>query len=186
MSEHDGLKVGIAFEAVRQCHQDVGRFIADLDGHMARRQWSRLWSQDAVTWGVSRAAYASHWMAERIYRMYQNEETDPGIVEGINIRFFADDGSLKEPRIVVGRARYIAPTNKLLGDVAQTWDLDEGYAMWCNAQAEDTGKILSCGNEGRGIKRMLVTGLNLYSIGRLADVTDKLEAIRQQFEAHND
>lgn len=186
MPEQDGLKVGIAFEAVRQCHQDVGRLIADFDGYMTKARWTRLWTQDAVTWGVSRAAYSPYWMAKMIYRMYQNEDAFPGVVEGFNIRFFSDDRSLKEPRLVVGRAKYDVPPNKTVTKVAQTWDFDEGFGKWCNAQPEDLGKVLSCDNKERNVERMLVIGVNLYSIQRLDDVTDKMQQIRHQFEAQDE
>lgn len=181
MSEQAGLKVGIAFEAVLRCHQDVGRLIADLDSYMARSQWTRLGKQDTVTWDVSRAAYSPYWMAKQLYRLYQDPSSTPGVVEGINIRFFSDDGSLKQPRLVVGRAKYsVQPTTW------QSWDFDENYDKLQNVQAQKTGRILSCSDRDKGVEKMLVVGLNLYSITRLDDVTDRLQEIRDNFETFTD
>jgi hypothetical protein len=177
-----GKQVGIAFEAVRQCHEDVGRLIADLDSYMIKQGWKRMWTQDAVTLGMSRAAYASYWMAKQIYRLFANEDATPNIVEGINIRFFAADKSLAEPRLVVGRAEYEVPVNKSVGSVAQTWDLDDGYGIWCNAQADDLGKVLTCSKADRKVKKMCVAAFDLYAIGGLNDVTDKLDEVRRYFD----
>lgn len=183
MPTNDGKKVKIAFEAIRQCHQDVGRLIADLDAHMIRDKWKRLSSQDAVTWGLSRAAYSPYWMAQMIYRQYCNKDVAHDIVDGINIRFFSDDKTLAEPRIVIGRAKYEVPANKSLSQVAQTWDFDEGFEKWYKAQADDMEKILSFEKPERAVRKMCIVALDLYSITSFEQVTNWLVKVRQQCDA---
>jgi len=186
MATNDGQQVGIAFEAVLQCHKDLGRLIADLDGYMTKQKWSRLWSQDAVTSGVSRAAYAPFWMAKRLYRLYQNEDSAPGVVEGINVRFFSEDSSLKEPRLVIGRGRYNVPANKTVAKIAETWDFDDAIGKWCNAQSGDLGKVLSCEHGEKSIEKMCVIAVDLYSITTLDQVTKMLADVRKEFEVNDD
>lgn len=181
MPEQDGLNVGIAFNAVRQCHQDIGRLIADLDGFMGKTNWKRFGNQDSVTWGTSRSAYSPYWMAKQVYRLYQNEDAGPLVLEGINIRFFEDDRSLDQPRLVIGRVAYMTPPTSY-----QSWDLDEGYHKWCNAQVDDLGKVLLCNNESKGVAKMLVVAVNLYSVQKLGDVTAKLMEVRQRFDLRTD
>ncbi len=179
MPTETGQMVGIAFEAIRQCHQDVGRLIADFDGYMAKSGLTRMSDQDAVTWGMSRAAYAPYWMAKQLYRLYHDVEKTPNVVEGINIRFFSDDGSLNEPRLIVGRIVYDVPLTKTVQKIAQTWDLDDGYHKWCNATPDDFGKPVTCSNADNGrLLRMCAIALDLYSIQSLEDVKSLLSQVR--------
>ena len=121
-------------------------------------------------------------MAKRLYRLYHNPETANHVVEGINIRFFSDDGSLPEPRLIVGCIVYDVPPTKTIESIAQTWDLDNGYREWCNATSEDLGKVLSCNASDNGrILRMIAVGLDLYSIQSLEMVKQALDTVRHQF-----
>jgi hypothetical protein len=92
--------------------------------------------------GVSRSAYSPYWTAKQIYRLYQSKEAGPLELEGINIRFFEDDRTLTQPRLIVGRVAYTKPPI-----IDQSWDFDDGYYQWCNAQDDDLGKVLMCNNE---------------------------------------
>jgi len=186
MTMNSGIQAGIAFEAVRLCHQDVGKLIADLDGYMTKEKWKRLGNQDAVTSGVSRAAYAQYWMAKRLYRLYFNEDSAPGIVDGINIRFFDDDGNLEQPRLFIGRAKYTVPQKMTVADAADTWDFEDGYGKWYNAQPEDLGQILTCKNEDKKVVKMCIVAVNLYSITKLDDLTSKLVEVQQQFDVDDE
>lgn len=181
MPTEPGRLVGIAFEAVRQCHQDVGRLIADFDGYMSKTSLRRIWDQDAVTSGVSRAGYAPYWMAERLYRLYHDAQTTPNVVDGLNIRFFSDDRSLNEPRLIIGRIIYDVTLPKTVRKVANEWDLDVGYHKWCNASPNELGKLVSCDNADNGrILRMSAIALDLYSIQSLEIIKSSLDQVRSQ------
>ncbi len=183
MATDAGQLARIAFQAIRQCHQDVGRLIADFDGDMSRAGLRRMWNQDAVTWGMSRAAYAPYWMAQKLYRLYHDAERSPHILDGINIRFFSDDHSLSEPRLIVGRIVYEVPPTKTIQAIAQTWDLDDGYQKWCNGSPDDLGQLITCGPADHGrVLRMSAIAHDLYSIGSLKDVKASLDTVRAQLK----
>jgi len=181
MPTESGKLVGIAFEAVRQCHQDVGRLIADFDGYMSKAGQRRVWNQDAVTWGISRAAYSPYWIANKLYRLYHDAEKSADIVDGLNIRFFSDDGTLNEPRLIVGRIIYDTHPTKTVQKRALTWDLDDGYHKWCNASPDDLGKPVTCNNADNGrVLRMCAIALDLYAIPSLEVVTKALSQVRTE------
>jgi hypothetical protein len=174
-----GKQVGIAFKAVRQCHEDLRQLIADFDSLVSKRGLQRAWSLDAVTYGVSRAAYAPYWMASKLYRVYHDPEKHPNVIEGINIRFFADDGSLDEPKLIAGRIAYTVAADQTVENVAQVWDLDDAYRQWSGALPNDLGKPLTCRVESHvRVERACVVATDLYSIQSIDDVTSLLEQVR--------
>ena len=182
-----GPMIGIAFNAVRQCHQDLGRLLSDLDGMMTGTAMKRVWDENAVTRGVSLAAGSPYWMARKIYRLYYDPMGAPNVVEGINIRFFSKDGSLNEPRLVAGRTIYDVPPAKNIQKVAKTWDLDKGYHEWCNAPPEDLGKPLLYNHTENGpdqgrVVRMGVIARDLYSITAIVDIRTMLEDVRKSMD----
>lgn len=181
-----GTKVGIAFRAVRQCHQDVGRLIADFDRHMTKVGLQRPSDQDAVTWGISRASYAPYWMAKQLYRLYFDQET-PGILRGLNIRFFSDHTDLREPRLIVGWIEYKLKPDQPVREVASTWDLDDGYHKWCNAAENDLGQVLTYKSRENGpdkerVARLSAVATNLYQIQKSEDVNELLQKAENQFK----
>lgn len=174
-----GKQVAIAFKAVRQCHEDVRQLIADFDSLMSKKGLQRAWSLDAVTYGVSRAAYAPYWMASKLYRVYHEPEKHPNVIEGINIRFFADDDSLDEPKLIAGRIDYAVAADQTVENVAQVWDLDHAYNHWSGGSPIDLAKPLTCRVDSHvRVKRACVVATDLYSIRSIEDVKSLLEQVR--------
>jgi hypothetical protein len=181
MATDAGRLIAIAFQAAKQCQKDVGKLLRDLDGYMGTEGWTRLWDngRDAVTYGVSKSPNAEHWMAKRIYRLFKNPSVAPEIVDGINIRFFADHPAIREPLLLVGRGKYNVPSGKHVRDVAEMWDLEQAFRKWCDASIDDLGKPLSCRNVDDGrIASLSVIGVDLYSIRSLDDVKRLLARVR--------
>lgn len=183
MSAEQGELVAIAFQTVRECHEGVRRLIVDLDGHMTKKGWCRIGDYDSVTADFTRAAKGPHWMAKRLFLRYANPDATPGIVEGVNIRFFAEQQQLHAPILYAGRCRY-AP--KVWDGVKKRrfyWDFENGYGKWAETKAEELGVVATCRNEAQCVEKMCVVAVNLYSIEKVDDVVALLDRVRQEFDA---
>ena len=180
MPTEAGKKVAIAFQAVKQCHSDVGRLLRDLDDPMAREGWRNAFSRDAVTYDVSKSISATYWMPYYVYRVYRSER-HPGVVEGVNVRFFSDHPEFPEPLLIAGRTRYAIPDGKRLAEVAWSWDLSDGFLKWSNVGPADLNRAIPVTEApGRPIEEMVVAATELYSIRSLGDVLKLLELVREE------
>lgn len=180
MTTEDGLNVGKAFEAVRQCHQDMGRLICELDGRMQSSGWQRD-GIDRVAYPVSLLASAGCWMPFGVFRHYR-QESDRNLIEGFNALFFWGKGELPEPRLVVGRARYVDWDQD--AHEGKHWDFDTAYWKACERGIE-SGTVSAIRMDDSRIDRICVVGTDLYGIRSLEDVLGMLGTVREKFVAND-
>lgn len=184
MASKDGKLVAIAFDAVKQCHKDVGVLIHDLDSHMQTEGFGRLWDtgNDTVVHGLSYSPTASFWMAKRLYRLFKNTEVASNTVDGINIRFFANHPAIQEPTLLIGRTSYEVAEGRRLSEVAAMWDLEDAFGKWNDTTLNDIGTIRVFENlDGGRITRMTLAAVDLYRIHAFDEVVEYLNRVRDEF-----
>lgn len=180
-----GKQVGIAFKALKRCHSDVSKLLLDLDKEMKKDGLSRLWvGRDAVTYGVSKAIYAEHWMPERIYRYYTSPASDDAhnVVEGVNVCFSHVHPAASEPLLVIGKAIYRVPNGKKLIEVAQVWDFLDAFVTWHDTTLDDLAKVLRWRDQENGrVDEMRFIAVDLYSVNSMKVVLELLGQVRKAF-----
>jgi hypothetical protein len=138
VSESDyGAMVGASLRAVRLLHEDTSRLMLECDNIMrsrARKSLFRddLWSQVKVS-----TRGASIWMPEAAVRGYvRNGEWDGWVTWVLAAFFDKSDESLREPLLVVARAKYRwrkkPPDLKVVGK----WDLWSNRAEWSDMMTD--------------------------------------------------
>lgn len=180
MNDDYGKKMANAAKAIRQMHLDTSKLLRDCDGAIWQGKPSIF--GNTVTKDLTYHVEATQWMAEGVYRWYE-DPSQPGLAEGITACFVHAGAPemIDEPLLLVGRIKYLG-TNASLDDLCDEWDLWEAYMTWLPDR--ETGKVLSPTPPAKKpIEWVRILAVPLYSIRKIEDVRDLVDQVRKSIPA---
>jgi len=179
MSDDYGKKAALAIAAVRQLHSDTSRLLIDCDKEIGAGAGSYFGS--AVTRDLTYAVNPDCWMAEAVFRYYQ-DQAEPFTYRGVTVCFFdraepVSDGvsrQIPEPLLILGVLKYKPTTDAAK---PEHWDLWSSYFDWSKSQKTHEVLVVAGADAEERVEWARIVTVPLYSISSIASVKQWMEKL---------
>jgi len=175
MSPDYGKKIGKAFEAIYQLHEDASKLLSDCDSVIGKGKAPLFGS--VITKDLSKAVYdPGKWMPYGVFRYYDASIELPGIAEGVLIYFWDEAPKPEEPFLIVGQIKYVLDTEESVASVCNCWDLWYAFVKWIKSRPAN--EVITGLDAGDGriewFKLILVPLFAIQSMEQVAIMMDKV------------
>jgi hypothetical protein len=181
MNDDYGKKIGDALRAIRQMHSDTSKLLKDCDGTIGKGRVS-IFGNNA-TRELTYSVAATQWMAEGVYRFYDAQDKEAGLLEGVTACFIDEATGIKisSPILIVGQIKYKMDGQASPKANCDPWDLWYGFLEWTEkkvfgevhtpiaTETEDTERIAS----------MKLAAVPLYSVTSMKVVEELMTKVRE-------
>ncbi|MBI2193895.1 MAG: hypothetical protein HYU36_18110 [Planctomycetes bacterium] len=181
MEDDYGIRIGKAFRAIDQLHNEIRHLFRDCD-RLHSPEWESVFATK-ITRDVGENLDAGTWMPEGVYRYYYRKAEPPDCVESVMICFFdrREQRRFAEPLLLVARFYY----NMQIGAVAEVcraWDTWNAFFHWVEAEKHGYPypwrEVISSDYDSKRITASYMLAVPLFEVTCSNDIRGFIERLR--------